>query len=85
MMVRGQVFELLFSKTTLTSLILDGCEERPFTEKTVNLLQKYVFTYFITTDCKPVLYAVECWWCSCNLLSYFRPLQCVVHLVCSIY
>ena len=67
MMVRDQVFELLFSKTTLTPLILVMSEERPFAEKTLNLLQKDVFTYFITLDYKPVLYAVECWCCSCNL------------------
>jgi len=85
MIVKDQVFELLSSKTTLMFLILDRNEERPLAEKTLNLLPKYVFTYFITQDYKPVLYAVECWWCSCNLLSYFRLFQCVIHLVCSIY
>ena len=38
MMVRDQVLELLFSKTSLTPLILDRSEERPFAEKILNLL-----------------------------------------------
>jgi hypothetical protein len=38
MMIRDQVFELLFSRTTLTPLILDRSEERPFAKKTLNLL-----------------------------------------------
>jgi hypothetical protein len=50
MMVRDQVFERLFSNTPLTPPILDRNEERLFTEKTVNLLQKYVLTYFTTLD-----------------------------------
>jgi hypothetical protein len=60
MMVRDQVFELLFSKTAFTPLILDRSEKRPFAKKTLNLLQKDVFTYFITLDYKPVLYAMGC-------------------------
>jgi hypothetical protein len=74
MMVREQVFEFLFSKTTLTPLILDRSEEHPFAKKTLNLLQKYVFTYFITLDYKPVLYAAECWWCSCNFFVVFSTI-----------
>lgn len=72
MMVRDQVFEILFSNTNLTPLILDRSEELQFAQKTVNLLQKYVYTYLTTLDYKPALYVVGCWWCNCNLLSYFR-------------
>jgi hypothetical protein len=58
-MVRGELFERLFSKTALTPLIPDRSEERPFAEKTVNLLQTYVLTYFTTLDYKPAFYVMR--------------------------
>jgi hypothetical protein len=60
MMGRDTVFKALFSYTTLTPLIFDRSERRPFAEKTVELL-KNMFTYLSMLDYKPVLYAAGFW------------------------